>query len=376
MKKGSTDTKGEMGVTVLKNKTTGKWEVRVWYKDFTGERKQKTKRGFELKREAEAWERDFKLMNASDLNMKFGQFLEIYQEDIKHRVRPSTFATKEHIIRTKIAPYFSNRRINEITASDVIAWQKEIQDSGKSYSPVYLKTIHNQLSAIFNHAIKYYGLHENPACKAGCMGSETAAKEMSFWTKEEYLRFSEAIADKAESYEAFQVLYWTGMREGEMMALTPSDIDLEKHTIRINKQRHRVHGEDVISEPKTKSGNRTVIIPAFLADELENYMNLFYKIGPDETLFNVTKTFLNNEMIRGCKKSGVKRIRIHDIRHSHVSLLINMGFSALAIGERVGHEAEKITYRYAHLFPSVQSDMANKLDEELQEAFDVSEDKG
>ena len=148
MKKGSMDTKGGMDVTVLKNKTTGKWEVRVWYKDFTGERKQKTKRGFELKREAEAWERDFKLVNAGDLNMKFGQFLEIYQGDIRHRVRPSNYATKEHIIRTKVAPYFSNRRINEITASDVIAWQKEIQDSGKSYSPVYLKTIHNQLSCI------------------------------------------------------------------------------------------------------------------------------------------------------------------------------------------------------------------------------------
>ena len=91
-------------MTVLKNKTTGKWEVRVWYKDFTGERRQKTKRGFDLKREAETWERDFKLKNAGDLNMKFGQFLEIYKEDIEHRVRASTFATKEHIIRTKIEP--------------------------------------------------------------------------------------------------------------------------------------------------------------------------------------------------------------------------------------------------------------------------------
>lgn len=79
-------------------------------------------------------------------------------------------------------------------------------------------------------------------------------------------------------------------------------------------------------------------------------------------------------MDRGVKACGVKRIRIQDLRHSHVSLLINMGFSALAIGNRVGHESEKITYRYAHLFPSVQDDMAEALDEEWKEGFDVSEE--
>ena len=83
---------------------------------------------------------------------------------------------------------------------------------------------------------------------------------------------------------------------------------------------------------------------------------------PDERLFAVTKHFLAHEMERGCKASGVKRIRIHDIRHSHVSLLIEMGFSALAIAERMGHEAVDITYRYAHLFPTKQDEMAAALD--------------
>ena len=69
-------------------------------------------------------------------------------------------------------------------------------------------------------------------------------------------------------------------------------------------------------------------------------------------------------MNRGCRASGVKRIRVHDIRHSHVSLLIDMGFSAVAIADRVGHESIDITYRYAHLFPSKQAEMANKLDDE------------
>lgn len=79
-------------------------------------------------------------------------------------------------------------------------------------------------------------------------------------------------------------------------------------------------------------------------------------------------------MDRGCKESGVKRIRVHDLRHSHVSLLINMGFTALAIGKRVGHSAEKITYRYAHLFPSVQTKMVDRLDQERMDVMFETEE--
>ncbi len=98
--------------------------------------------------------------------------------------------------------------------------------------------------------------------------------------------------------------------------------------------------------------------------EMQKYIKMLYDIKPDERLFTVTKSYLNHEMERGAKQVGVKKIRVHDIRHSAVSLLINMGFSVLAIGERMGHEAEKITYRYAHLFPTVQTEMAEKLEME------------
>ena len=75
------------------------------------------------------------------------------------------------------------------------------------YSPVYLKTLHNQLSAVFNHAVKYYGLHENPAAKVGNMG-KARSREMLFWTQEEYQKFSFAIMDKPVSFYAFEMLYW------------------------------------------------------------------------------------------------------------------------------------------------------------------------
>lgn len=103
-------------------------------------------------------------------------------------------------------------------------------------------------------------------------------------------------------------------------------------------------------------------MPKFLCEEMQEYIGMLYEIGEDERLFQITKSYLHHEMDRGAKAAGVKRIRIHDLRHSAISLLIEMGFSALAIAERVGHESIDITYRYAHLFPTKQTEMADKLD--------------
>lgn len=137
------------------------------------------------------------------------------------------------------------------------------------YSKVYLKTLQSQLSAIFNHSIRLYELKENPVRKAGSMGGEKQ-KEMLAWTKEEYKKIAEAVMDKPQSFYAFEVLYWTGLRVGELLALTPEDIDLEKYTILINKSYQRLQGEDYITDPKTEKSNRTVSIPDFFARNWRN----------------------------------------------------------------------------------------------------------
>ena len=201
------------------------------------------------------------------------------------------------------------------------------------------------------------------------MGKEVP-KEMKFWTKEQYLKFAEAMMDKPRSYYAFEMLYWTGIREGELLALTPSDFDFEKQTVRINKTYHRMKKQDIITSPKTAKSNRVVVMPEFLCEEMRDYFQMYYSLAPDQRIFPFSKSYLKHEMERGYKETVVPVIRIHDLRHSHVSLLIHMGFTALAIGNRVGHEAEKITYRYAHLFPTVQTEMANKLDVERMEKED------
>lgn len=233
--------------------------------------------------------------------------------------------------------------------------------NGQAYSHVYLKTLHNQLSAIFNYAVRFYGLSSNPAAKVRNMG-KSQNREMLFWTQEEYRKFSEVMMDKPISFYAFEMLYWCGIREGELLALTPSDFDFEKQTVSITKSFQRINKQDIITDPKTVKGNRVIKMPDFLSDEMQDYIRQLYGIGKNDRIFEITKSYLHHEMDRGAKESGVKRIRIHNLRHSHISLLIEMGFSAVAIADRVGHESIDITYRYAHLFPSTQSEMADKLD--------------
>ena len=205
-------------MAVYKDNATGTWRVIYRFTNWKGERKQTQKRGFATKREAQAWEHEAMLKQGAKLDMTFGSFFEVYEADKKQRVKESTWESKSHVIRTKILPYFENRKIAEIEAKDVIAWQNELMayrdEKGKPYSADYLRTIHAQLTAIFNHAVNFYNLPYNPARRAGTIGSE-AVKEMDFWTKEEYLKFSEAMMDKPRSYYAFEMLYWCGMRSGD-----------------------------------------------------------------------------------------------------------------------------------------------------------------
>jgi len=235
------------------------------------------------------------------------------------------------------------------------------------YSPTYLKTINNQLSAIFNYAVRYYDLKSNPCAKAGSMG-KSKAEEMDFWTGEEFRRFTDSVMNKRLSYMAFMTLYWTGMRLGELLALNPKDVDLEKRTIAITKSYQRLGKKDVITPPKTSKSKRVITIPEFLAADIKDYMDSLYDLQEDDRLFPITKCYLEHEMQRGIKESGVKRIRVHDLRHSHASMLIELGFSPLEIANRLGHEKVETTLNtYAHLYPNKQTKLAERLDSEYRE---------
>ena len=348
-----------------KDKKTGKWLIQYRYTDWQGKRRKSTKRGFATKREAEEWLRNFLITQKADFDMKFEDFWKMYCADMETRLREHTMRTKKYIVELKILPYFGDKRVNDITAADIRQWQNELIKMG--YSPTYLKTINNQLSAIFNYAVRYYDLKSNPCVKAGSMG-KSKAEEMDFWTGEEFRKFIDSVMNKRLSYMAFMTLYWTGMRMGELLALNPKDIDLEKRTISITKSYQRLGKKDVITPPKTPKSKRVITIPEFLAADIKDYMDSLYELRENDRLFPITKYYLEHEMQRGIKESGVKRIRVHDLRHSHASMLIELGFSPLEIANRLGHEKVETTLNtYAHLYPNKQTKLAERLDSEYRE---------
>lgn len=350
-----------------KDPKTGKWLIQYRYTDWQGKRRKSTKRGFKTKREAEEWLRNFLMTQTSDFDMKFDEFLKLYYADMETRLREHTMRTKKYIIELKILPYFGQKRINDIKAADIRNWQNELIKQG--YSPTYLKTINNQLSAVFNYAVKYYDLKGNPCAKAGSMG-KSKAEEMNFWTKEEFMQFIDSVMDKRQSYMAFMLLYWTGMRLGEVLALTPADIDFEKRTISITKSYQRLGKQDVITPPKTRKSKRIITIPEFLIADLQDYLSSLYEVKDTDRLLPVTKYYLEHEMKRGIKVSAVKKIRVHDLRHSHASLLVEMGFSPLEIADRLGHEKIETTLNtYSHLYPNKRTVLAEKLDVTYREGL-------
>ena len=345
-----------------KDEKTGKWFAKFYYTNWQGIKKQKWKRGFATKKEALGFERDFLEKQSANPDMTFQNLYEIYMEDMAARLKQSTLLTKKTVLQTHILPFFGSKPINEIKASDVRRWQAKLMSSPSNYSQTYLKKINTELNSIINYAKRFYDLNTNPCGKAGTIG-KAKAEEMDYWTYDEYIAFREGVKDKLLSYICFEVLYWTGMREGELLALSPADIDLDNKLISINRTYQRIGGKDVFTSPKTRKSKRKIPIPDFLCQELSDYIQSRYMLDADERLFPVTKSYLSHEMIRGCKNTGVKKIRIHDVRHSHASLLINQGCDALMLADRLGHEKVSTTLNtYSHLFPHKQQELVHSLE--------------
>lgn len=157
--------------------------------DYTGTQKQKKKRGFKLQREAKEWERNFLETQQADLSMTFENFVKIYNEDMRHRLREHTFIQKQYVIDKKLLPFFGKIPVSQITPAHIRKRQNSLMayrdENDKPYSETYLRTINIQLSAIMNYAVRYYNLRENPCRKAGSIG-KSHADEMQFWTTEKW----------------------------------------------------------------------------------------------------------------------------------------------------------------------------------------------
>lgn len=358
-------------MTVTKN-NKGLWDIQFYYKDYRDENVKKHKRNFRTKKEAIEWAEKFIVQQSHNLDMDFESFWKLYREDMEERLRENTIRTKDYIVELKILPYFAKKKMADITAADIRCWQNSLMKQG--YSQTYLRTINNQLSAIFNYAMRYYDLPKNPCAQAGSIG-KGRADEMQIWTQDEFERFIECVKDKPISYYAFMILYWTGIRLGELLALTLGDFDAKKKTLSITKSYQRINGKDVVTEPKTEKGKRVIALPDFLVEELEEYVDKLYGIMENDRMFMITKHYLEKEMIRGTELSGVKKIRIHDLRHSHASLLISkLGAQPQLVADRLGHEKIQTTLStYSHLYPNQSRNLANQLND-LMEGFEEGSD--
>jgi len=351
--------KGGNNMPVYKDETSNTWYCKFYYSTWDGVRKQTTKRGFKTKKAAQQWENETKAASTANMNVTMETFVKMYFEDKKGELKERSIKNKKYMIDTHVLPYFGNKKMNEIKPPEIIQWQNAMREKG--FSQTYLRMIQNQLTALFTHASNIYGLVGNP-CKMVKKMGKPDADELSFWMKEEYDKFISTIDEKDRYYALFELLFWTGCREGEALALTRNDIDFDNNQIHITKTYYRTGGEDIITTPKTEQSVRVVDIPEFLKNELQQYVNRLYKYPADERIFPVVAEAVQHKMRRHIEKSGVKKIRVHDLRHSHVAYLIHQGVEPLMIKQRLGHKDIKITLNtYGHLYPNEQKKLAEML---------------
>lgn len=344
-----------MAITKEKN---GTYTVQLRTRDWTGKIVHKKKRGFTKKKDAKQWESE-KRNIGTEFTMTLRNFVEIYYEDKRLDVKERTLEHKQHIFNKHILPYFGDKRMNEISASDLIQWQNHI--GSMNYKDSYMNDIHKQISALFSHASRVYHLQDNPCKRIKRMGSPDA-QELNFWTLDEYNIFIKQLKEGTKYHVLFETLFWTGMRIGELLALSKSDIDIDNQQIRINKTYYRRNKKDYITKPKTQQSNRIIEVPEFLIDELAQYMKTIYGLGNEERIFPIVAEAVQRKLKREIEKGGHKKIRVHDYRHSHAAYLIDQGVDAILIRDRLGHKDIRITLNtYGHLYPTKQKQLAEML---------------
>lgn len=351
---------------VYQNKQAKTWYAKVFYTDYTGKKHQKMKRGFKLRREALEWEREFMSTQASQPDMSFSALCELYLRDKETHNKQITYETKKNRVKTWLIPTFGKRPINSITATDVRQWQAALKEAtgstGKPLSPGYMQNLVTELSSVMNFAVRFYGLSVNP-CKIAGNTVGKKQRSLNFWTKQEFDRFISTFEPSDPYCTAFMTLYYCGMRIGELEALTLADLDTQQGTISINKTYHLINGSGITTPPKTKKANRIITLPPFLIACLESHISRLYHPDAETRLFTLSHSSYARALEAHADMAGVPRIRLHDIRHSHASLLIELGFSALLVSERLGHESVSTTLNiYSHLFPSKQAEVAERLE--------------
>lgn len=364
-------------MSVHKDKNSNTWSFRKRVRDIKGNLVNVRKRGFKTKKEAQKAEAMYTQFEGDVDYLTFDTMYEkfLYQES--KSVKESTIYSKKLIIKKYILEYFKNRKLKDISNEDIYLWHEQLKKQNLSLKR--LNRVHMELNALFDYANTFYGLANNPARLVGGFKDNGIKQiKMLIWTPEEFNLFINEVIN--ESYKMFfNILYYTGLRKGEALALKWSDISFNNEKITINKTLTYKYAKNsnskntyIITSPKTNSSNRMVDIPQGLINLLQDYkkrMEMIYgKIKSDDFVFGIDRPLSLTTMDRyknnACKNANVKQIRIHDFRHSHASLLISMNINPLFISERLGHKNVSTTLdTYSHLFPTNQKEIVLKLND-------------
>lgn len=344
------------------------WSVRFRYAEF-GQLHQKRLSGYKTKRDAEKAYSDFLLKNISSnisdySNMTFTQLYNAYLEYIKSRLKPSTIYDMKHNFENHILPIFEKMKIFQITKRDIFNWQQLLNT--KNYSYKFKSKLRGFMCAILRYAVYYYELPANPVLQVEPFKRIEPKKEMEIWSKEEFEKFISCVED--ETYKLFfSFLYLTGCRKGEAFALTWNKIDFDKQTVTINQNLTRkIEGQPYAIVTTKTNNSRTIMLPKSLITLLNNYKQnqnikeTDFVFGGSYPLAENTTTRVFERII---EKSGVKKIHLHCLRHSHASFLISQGESIVMVSKRLGHaNIEQTLNTYSHLMPNEEAKMMSKLD--------------
>ena len=349
-----------------RDEKTKNWYVQFRYTDWQGKSRSTTKRGFKTKKEALAYEYEFKSTSKERVDMTIAELSERYLEDRKLHIKPSRYASMEQIIRNHILPYIGNLKLSELTPLTMRHWQNELII--QKCSPSSLVTYHRQCSTLLNFGVKYYGMKENPLRKIGSMGKMET--RVNFWEPEEFQQFIEAVTNPKYKL-CFLLLFYSGMRVGELLALNEGDFDFTKNKISITKSLMHVTKE--ITTPKTESSVRVIEMPVGVMQEVKKYIDSLEEAS--SPLFQVAPQTLLQALQRYAKVANVKEICLHDLRHSNASFLIHVGIPITTISKRLGHKSPNITLAvYSHMYRESDAQAARFLQENFVRQSFVSKE--
>lgn len=352
-----------------KNKSSGLWSVRFRESSgIDGTVKNKRLSGFKTKKEAQYGYEDYiksrELMpKISDVNtapqntaseLTFSELAERFYAFQKQRLKSASYYDMQKKFGKKILPFFKSFKMKDITSLSILKWQDEYI-AGYSYK--YRKNIFNYLVAIYNFGEKYYDI-PNIMRKVDRPRNLESKREMQVWEPKEFKKFIKEVT-REEYRLLFTFLYLSGARRGEALALGWEDINLDEGTVSISKSitfKGTESGELFsVDTPKNKGSNRKIPLPSFFINELKEYKSRDgratepYVFGGARPL---APTTITRVMLNACEASGVKKIRVHDLRHSCASYLIHKGVTIVGVSRHLGHSSTKQTLdTYSHMLP-------------------------